>query len=154
MKIDDPLGDYARKMYEPLEAARKLMAGIQLPAFPAAPVLPQPFNLKLLEDPNHAKAFRERLEELVRDFEQSLDDAHDVGATIANFGQAVTIYVESIGYWNPSLMIFHGATGVGGRVKLIQHVSQISIMLVALPRRDPSQPKRPIGFRREEHLQG
>mgnify|MGYP003317637775 CR=1 FL=1 len=35
-------------------------------------------------------------------------------------------------------------------VELIQHVSQINILLVKLPRLNPEQPKRPIGFNAEK----
>jgi hypothetical protein len=35
---------------------------------------------------------------------------------------------------------------VTNRVELIQHVSQISILLQTLPRKDPSKAKQPIGF--------
>ena len=34
----------------------------------------------------------------------------------------------------------------GAPVELIQHVSQISVLLMKLPRRDPDKPKKPIGF--------
>jgi hypothetical protein len=35
----------------------------------------------------------------------------------------------------------------GDPVELIQHVSQISILLMKLKRSDPEAPKRPIGFK-------
>jgi hypothetical protein len=53
---------------------------------------------------------------------------------------------DDIGYWNPSLISFQGRTDDGQPVELIQHVSQISILLMKLKRPDPSKPKRKIGF--------
>jgi hypothetical protein len=51
-----------------------------------------------------------------------------------------------MGYWNPSLLFFIGVTDDGNPVQLIQHVSQISVLLMKLPRRDTSKPKQPFGF--------
>ena len=65
---------------------------------------------------------------------------------LVNFGQAVTFHIEDIGYWNPSLISFRGHTEKGEPVELIQHVTQISILLMKMKREQPQQPKRPIGF--------
>ena len=54
--------------------------------------------------------------------------------------------LSDIGFWNPSLITFRGVTDDGSPVELIQHVTQISVLLMKLPRKDPSKPKRPIGF--------
>ena len=95
---------------------------------------------------NHASEFHNRLMKLVKDFDESLDKAHEVGVRLVSFGQTVIFALEDMGYWNPSLIIFHGHTGEGGPVELIQHVSQISLMLMRLPRQNPEKPKKPIGF--------
>ncbi len=63
-----------------------------------------------------------------------------------NFGQSITFHIEDIGYWNPSLITFTGQTETDEPVELIQHVSQISVLLMKLKRKDMQQPKRPIGF--------
>jgi hypothetical protein len=39
-----------------------------------------------------------------------------------------------------------GVTEDGNPVQLIQHVSQISVLLMKLPRKDTSKPKQPFGF--------
>jgi len=51
-----------------------------------------------------------------------------------------------MGYWSPSLLFFVGITDDGSPVKLIQHVSQISVLIMKLQGKDPSKPKRPFGF--------
>ncbi|WP_445301606.1 DUF6173 family protein [Microcoleus sp. MOSTC5] len=42
--------------------------------------------------------------------------------------------------------MFYGLTDNGERVELIQHISQISFLLIALPRLEPTLPKKKIGF--------
>lgn len=105
-----------------------------------------PAHLMPPKDQNFADEFHMRLIEWINDFHRSLDEEHEVGARLVSFGQSVTIHIEGIGYWNPSLILFQGKNANGESVELIQHVSQISVLLVALKRENLSQPKRPIGF--------
>ncbi|CDZ93502.1 DUF6173 family protein [Pseudomonas saudiphocaensis] len=98
------------------------------------------------KDHNLADEFHRRLINWINEFHKSLDEEHEVGARLVNFGQAITFHVEDIGYWNPSLISFQGRNELGEPVELIQHVSQISILLVAMKRENIQQPKRPIGF--------
>lgn len=111
---------------------------------PAVTLPPNPLVESV--EANYASAFYERLGKWINDFNQSLDDEHEVGARLVSFGQTVTVRLEDIGYWNPSLLSFRGKTEDGSPVQLIQHVTQISVLLVRLPRSDPSEPKRSIGF--------
>ena len=93
-----------------------------------------------------ASEFHKRLTKWIQDFDQSLDDAHEVGIRLVTFGQTVTFHLESLGYWNPYLISFAGFTEDGNPVELIQHVNQISVLLMKVPRKDPTKPKRKIGF--------
>ena len=93
-----------------------------------------------------AEEFYQRLEAQIRDFDQQLDQDHEVGVKLVTFGQAVTFHVSGLGYYNPALIFFYGETAEGEKVQLIQHVSQISFMLMSIPKRDPNEPKRPFGF--------
>ncbi|EJP4177990.1 TPA: DUF6173 family protein [Vibrio parahaemolyticus] len=97
-------------------------------------------------NPNLASEFHHRLINWINDFHKSLDQEHEVGARLVNFGQAITFHIEDIGYWNPSLISFIGKNESGEPVELVQHVTQISILLVAMKRNNTEQPKRPIGF--------
>lgn len=103
-------------------------------------------DIKIPKDPNLADEFYRRLIEWINDFHRSLDDKHEVGAQLVNFGQSVTLHIEDISYWNPSLVSFIGTSENGEPMELIQHVSQISVLLVSLRRDDVEKPKRPIGF--------
>ena len=99
---------------------------------------------------NYASEFHRRLLKWIADFDASLNPSEEVGVRLVNFGQTVVFRLTDIGYWNPSLLSFNGETEDGSPVELIQHVSQISILLMKLKRKDPSKPKKPIGFRLEE----
>ena len=116
-----------------------IFSGLTLPPVPVNPLVTE-------AQANHASEFHDRLTKLVKDFDESLDNAHEVGVRLVSFGQTVIFGLEEIGYWNPSLIIFHGHTKQGEPVELIQHVTQISLMLMRLPRQDPEKPKKPIGF--------
>lgn len=105
-----------------------------------------PHLFMLPRDQNLADEFHRRLISWINDFHRNLDEEHEVGARLVSFGQTVTFHIDDISYWNPSLISFQGKNENGDSVELIQHVSQISILLVALKRENSSQPKRPIGF--------
>src|SRR5258706_15687015 len=89
------------------------------------------------------KAF-EALQRYVADFEATLNEEQEVGARLVSFGQSVTFHVQSIGFSKPNIVTFVGTSDGGQRVQLIQHVSQLSFLLVAMQKIGP-KPNR-IGF--------
>ncbi len=101
-------------------------------------------------NPNLASEFYKRLVEMIKDFDESLDQNQEVGVKLASFGQTVTFHVTDLGYYNPSLIVFYGLMDNGQKVQLIQHVSQISFLLIAVQKLDPEKPKIKIGFLDEE----
>ncbi len=111
-------------------------------ALPRIP--PNPVAVSVEE--NLASEFHKRLKKWISEFDASLDQAHEVGVGLVNFGRAVTFALEEMGYWNPSLIAFSGRNEDGEPVELIQHVNQISMLLVRLPRKNPDEPKPQIGF--------
>jgi len=113
---------------------------------PSDLITARPQLMNLPRDQNLADQFHRRLINWINDFHKSLDEEFEVGARLVNFGQTVTFHIEDIGYWNPSLISFIGKNELGEPVELVQHISQISILLVAMKRENIEQPKRPIGF--------
>ena len=118
---------------------KDLTTGIAMPSS-YMPKIEMPTN------PNLASEFHLRLINWINDFHKNLDNEHEAGARLVNFGQSVTFHIEDISYWNPSLISFIGKNEIGEPVELVQHVSQISILLVAMKRENIEAPKRPIGF--------
>lgn len=107
-------------------------------------------KLVALSQANCASKFYEHLANWIIDFDSKLDNEYEVGVRLVNFGQTVVFSLEDMRYCDPSLISFIGRTQEGQPVELIQHVNQISILLMKLPRQYPAEPKKPIGFRVEE----
>ena len=107
-------------------------------------------KLVALSQANYASKFYAHLANWIIDFDSKLDNEHEVGVRLVNFGQTVVFSLEDMRYCDPSLISFIGRTQEGQPVELIQHVNQISILLMKLPRQYPAEPKKPIGFQLEE----
>ncbi len=118
---------------------------MRMPKIPDLGPIPRP-QFVINAEQGIASQFYKRLAEWITEFDKSLDDDHEVGVHLVNFGQSMSFHLEGMGYYNPYLISFSGFTEDGQPVELIQHVNQISILLMKLPRKDPSQPKKPIGF--------
>jgi Family of unknown function (DUF6173) len=117
---------------------------MKIPEFRMPEIGPNP--LIVASQANLASEFHKRLVQWINDFDHNLDQAHEVGVRLVSFGQTIVFHRVNIGFWNPSLISFSGTADDDSPVELIQHVSQISVLLMKLPRKDLSKPKRPIGF--------
>lgn len=83
--------------------------------------------------------------ERIKEFEADLDDEHEVGIKLASFGQSTTMTVTDLGYSNPSTLVFYGYVG-DQAATLIQHMSQLNFLLLAVKKADPEKPPHRIGF--------
>lgn len=88
----------------------------------------------------------ERLVKYVLQFEAQLDQDHEIGGRLVSFGPQMQFHILDLGYWNPDIITFDGLDQNGNRVRLIQHVSQLNVLLVAMQKRQPDAPPRRIGF--------
>lgn len=84
------------------------------------------------------------LKRYIEDFALSLDEEHEVGMMLTNFGQTILMQVTQITYEYPVLMVFKGYVN-GQEATLIQHINQLSFMLTTIEK-EPDRPKRQIGF--------
>lgn len=80
--------------------------------------------------------------EEIKDFESSLDDNHDM---VFHFGSCGIMIVKRISFMKPKLMCFDGYINQR-KARIIQHLSQLNFVLLAVPRAEPNKPKTPIGF--------
>ena len=88
----------------------------------------------------------QRLILYIRNFEQQLDEAHEVAMGFVGGAQGV-LRIEGMGYFDPDIVTFYGTDGSGARTQLIQHVSQLNVTLRAVAK-EPARPApRRIGFR-------
>jgi hypothetical protein len=60
--------------------------------------------------------------------------------------EAGVLRIEGIGYFDPDIVTFYGRDDSGAKTQLIQHVSQLSVTLRAVPKEGDSEPPRRIGF--------
>lgn len=88
----------------------------------------------------------ERLILYIRNFEEQLDGKHEVAMGFTG-GDAGVLRIEGMGYFDPDIVTFYGSDATGAKTQLIQHVSQLNVMLRALP--VPTEDVKPnrIGFR-------
>ncbi len=93
---------------------------------------------------NPAEWTYERLGMYIQSFEADLDDEHEIGARLVSFGQEITFHIANIGYHGPDIISFNGLNSNGEKVQLIQHYSQLSVLLVAM-KKQQEKPRR-IGF--------
>ncbi len=92
----------------------------------------------------------EKIREEIEEFQSTLNENEEVALQLTNFGQSILMQVEDIGYQNPSLIYYYGYVN-GKYCQLIQHISQINFLLMAVPKADPEKPARrvKIGFVKE-----
>ena len=102
-------------------------------------------TIKALRNYNLADYSYEVIIERIKEFEDALDNDHEVALQLASFGQSITLSVVDIGYSNPSTLVFHGYVG-DQPATLIQHMSQLNFLLLAVKKADPEKPPRRIGF--------
>ena len=114
--------------------------------------LPQKTRAKPVEQKSPAEWAYQRLALYIQNFEKQLDSAHEVAMGFAG-GEAGVMRIEGMGYFDPDIITFYGTDPAGGRTQLVQHVSQLSVMLRALPKQvEAAEPQR-IGFRLAQGLE-
>ena len=87
----------------------------------------------------------ERIVTYIRNFESQLDAGHEVAMGFAG-SDAGVLKIEGLGYYDPDLVTFYGRDETGNKTQLIQHISQLSVLLRAVPKEQPQEPARRIGF--------
>ncbi|MCG6904537.1 MAG: DUF6173 family protein [Rhodobacter sp.] len=114
--------------------------------------LPDSLTRKPLDQKSPAEWAYERLILYIENFEQQLDNEHEIamGFTGADAG---VIRIEGIGYFDPDIVTFYGSDPTGTKTQLIQHVGQLNVMLRALPKMVADDAPRRIGFRLVEDLE-
>lgn len=91
----------------------------------------------------------EKLKEQIEEFQADLTDDVDVCIALASFGTSMIMQVTDIGYQNPDMLYFYGYIN-GNETQLIQHVSQLNFVLMAVKKEEPDRPPRRIGFAVDE----
>lgn len=88
----------------------------------------------------------DRLVLYIRNFESQLDQSEEIAMGFTG-SDAGVLQIEGLGYHDPDIITFYGRDEGGLKTQLVQHVSQLSVMLRAVPKQQPEAPPRRIGFR-------
>jgi len=88
----------------------------------------------------------ERLILYIQNFEEQLDNEHEVAMGFTG-GDAGVLKIEGMGYFDPDVVTFYGTDPAGGKTQLVQHVSQLNVMLRALPKEVEAEEPNRIGFK-------
>ncbi len=121
-------------------------------ADPAAPLtaeqqpLPAALQRRPLAEKSPAEWAYERIILYIRNFESQLDSQQEIAMGFTG-SQAGVLKIEGLGFFEPDLLTFYGRDEDGMKTQLIQHVSQLSVMLRAVPKSTPEAPPTRIGFR-------
>lgn len=115
--------------------------------------LPDALAKTPVESKSAARWAYERLILYIQKFEETLDSEHEVamGFTGADAG---ILRIEGMGYFDPDIVTFYGSDPAGIKTQLVQHVSQLNVLLRALPKQTDAKEPRRIGFRLAADLAG
>lgn len=132
----------AKLQADQLHAQRELAIMAQVQANTVASNIP---SLECNGNLGSARDLCEIIVSRIEAFERALDTEHEVSVKLASFGQNITLSVTDIDYLNPNILLFSGYVG-GQFSTLIQHISQLNFLLVAVKKTNPEKPARRIGF--------
>lgn len=94
---------------------------------------------------NNAQSIARSIQQKLIEFQLSLLDTEDVAVQAVQFGSTMTIYVESVSSLGYSLVVFRGKDGNNNPCELVQHINQISVLMITVPK-PVEVPHRTIGF--------
>lgn len=104
------------------------------------------------EEKSAARWAYERLILYIQNFEKQLGADQEVAMGFTG-SDAGVMRIEGLGYFDPDIVTFYGGTDTGTRTQLIQHVAQLNVMLMALPKpTEQAEPTR-IGFELAKDLE-
>ncbi|WP_322866579.1 DUF6173 family protein [Aquicoccus sp. G2-2] len=115
------------------------------------PEIPEEVAKRPVEEKSPAEWAYERLILYIHNFEETLDNEHEVAMGFTG-SEAGVIRIEGMGFFDPDIVTFYGSDGAGTKTQLIQHVTQLSVVLRALPKEVDSEKPNRIGFRLVEDL--
>ncbi|MCV6593107.1 MAG: DUF6173 family protein [Silicimonas sp.] len=113
--------------------------------------LPAAVGKKPVEQKSPAEWAYQRLILYIQNFEKTLDAAEEVAMGLTDTGAGV-LRIEGLGYFDPDIVTFYGTDQTGARVQLVQHVSQLNVLLRSTPKPTEVAEPRRIGFRLAEAL--
>jgi hypothetical protein len=135
-----------------MPCARVVHSDPNTPATTEQIPLPAAVAKKPVGDKSPAEWAYERLILYLKNFEEQLDKNHEVAMGFTG-STAGVLRIEGVGYFDPDIITFYGADEAGTKMQLIQHVTQLNVVLRAISKVSPEEePARRIGFRLAQDL--
>ncbi|MEM7720466.1 MAG: DUF6173 family protein [Pseudomonadota bacterium] len=107
--------------------------------------LPEAVAKKPLEQKSPAEWAYQRLILYIQNFEKMLDAEQEVAMGFTDTGGGF-LRIEGLGHFDPDIVTFYGTDQTGSKVQLVQHVSQLNVLLRAMPKENTAAEPRRIGF--------
>ena len=93
----------------------------------------------------------QRLILYIQNFEKALESEEEIAMGFTDTGGGF-LSIEGLGHFDPDIITFYGTDQTGAKVQLVQHVSQLNVLLRAMPKPIESEEPRRIGFRLAQGL--
>ncbi|MEL7343533.1 MAG: DUF6173 family protein [Pseudomonadota bacterium] len=116
------------------------------PPSPEQQPLPKGVAKKPVNKKSPAEWAYERLILYIKNFEAQLEGDEEVAMGFTDSGVGV-IKIEGMGYFDPDIVTFYGTDASGARTQLVQHVSQLNVLLRSVPKPQEADAPRRIGFK-------
>lgn len=107
--------------------------------------LPEAVAKTPVEQKSPAEWAYQRLILYIQNFEKMLDGEHEVAMGFTDTGGGF-LRIEGLGHFDPDIVTFYGKDQTGTKVQLVQHVSQLNVLLRAMPKEVSAEAPRRIGF--------
>ena len=114
--------------------------------------LPAAISKKPVEQKSPAEWAYQRLILYIQNFEKTLNQEEEVAMGFTDTGTGI-LRIEGLAYFDPDVVTYYGTDQMGARVQLVQHVSQLNVLLRAMPKQNEAEEPRRIGFRLVEALE-
>ncbi|MDF1727216.1 MAG: DUF6173 family protein [Sulfitobacter sp.] len=114
--------------------------------------LPAAMTKKPARQKSPAQWAYERTVLYLKKFEEQLDNEQEAAMGFAG-SDAGVLRIEGMGYFDPDVLTFYGRDPRGGRMQLVQHVSQLNVVLRAVPKAVENEAPARIGFRLMQDLE-
>ncbi|WP_136636843.1 hypothetical protein [Pseudooceanicola onchidii] len=114
--------------------------------------LPNHVTEKPTKSKSPAEWAYERLILYIQSFEEGLDADQEVAMGFVGNDTGV-LRIEGMGFFDPDILTFYGTDTQGVRTQLVQHVSQLSVALRAMPKMPERKEPNRIGFRLQRDLE-
>ncbi len=99
---------------------------------------------RALRPPNMAEYAVKAIYEEIADFEATLDSDHEIGMPVVGGPSGLCVHVREVYRFGTDKLVFVGIDSEQKPVRLIQHLSQLNLLMLAAPKIGPVAAR--IGF--------